>query len=62
MSQENVEIVRRIIDDFTAGASEFDSEGTLTKIAGEDLMDPEIEWDASGSPMPDIGGVYRGRS
>jgi ketosteroid isomerase-like protein len=60
MSQENVEIVHRMIEEFIAGASEFDSEGTLTKMAGEELWDPEIEWDASGSPMPDIGGVYRG--
>jgi ketosteroid isomerase-like protein len=62
MSEENVEIVRRIIEDFIAGASEFDSDGTLTKLAGEDLFDPDIEWDASGSPMPDIGGVYRGKN
>ena len=25
-----------------------------------ELWDPEIEWDASGSALPDIGGVYRG--
>jgi hypothetical protein len=61
MSQENVELVRRAYEDFIAGRSEFDAEGTLTKIAGEELRDPEIEWDASeASATPDIGGVYRG--
>jgi ketosteroid isomerase-like protein len=60
MSQDNVEVVRRIFEDFRAGRSEFDSDGTLTRMAGEELWDPEIEWDASESPLPDIRGVYRG--
>jgi hypothetical protein len=61
MSRENVEIARAVIEDFIAGAPEFNSEGTLTKMAGEQFWDPEIEWDASESPLPDIGGVYRGK-
>jgi hypothetical protein len=61
MSQENVELAHGMYEDFIAGKSEFDTEGMLTKIAGEELYDPEIEWDASeASATPDIGGVYRG--
>jgi ketosteroid isomerase-like protein len=60
MSQENVEIVRGIFDDFLAGRVEVDSEGMLTRMVGEEHMDPDIEWDSSGSPIPDIRGVYRG--
>jgi len=56
-----VELWRASIEDFRAGKSELDTEGTLTKIAGEELWDPKIEWDASEAPMPDISGVYRGR-
>ena len=56
-----MEIVRAMHEDFLAGGSEFDSEGMLTKLAGEEHFDPEIEWDASSSPLPDIGGVYRGK-
>ena len=60
MSQENVEVVRRIFDDFLAGKLEFDSEGMLTRMAGEEYMDPDIRWDASNNRLPDVGGVYRG--
>ena len=58
MSQENVEIVRRVTEAFGAGTSESDREGMLTEIAG--LWDPEIELDASEVPVLDISGVYRG--
>jgi ketosteroid isomerase-like protein len=50
MSQENVERVRRAFEVFLAGKSEF----------GVELADPEIEWDASEVPVPDISGVHRG--
>lgn len=62
MSQENVDLWRAAIEDYLAGKTEFDEEGMLTKLAGqEELWDSEIEWDASeAAPMPDIGGVYRG--
>jgi uncharacterized protein len=50
MSQQNVELVREAFEVFLAGKSEF----------GVGLSDPEIEWDASEVPAPDIGGVYRG--
>jgi ketosteroid isomerase-like protein len=51
MSQENVELVRRAFEVFLAGKSQF----------GLGLSDPEIEWDASEVPVPDINGVYRGK-
>jgi len=50
MSQENVESLRAAHEAFLAGKSEF----------GDELLDPEIEWDASESPAPDSSGVYRG--
>ena len=50
MSQENVERVGTAFEVFLAGKSEF----------GLGLADPDIEWDASEIPVPDIGGVYRG--
>jgi ketosteroid isomerase-like protein len=59
MSQENVERVQQIMEDFRAGKSEFDAEGMLTKIVGEDLMHPDIEWDASEAPF-DLSGTFRG--
>lgn len=49
MSQENVERVRRAFEVFLAGKSQWGVES-----------DPEIEWDASELPVPDISGVYRG--
>jgi ketosteroid isomerase-like protein len=50
MSLENVERVRAAFEDFLAGKREF----------GADLLDPEIEWDASESPVLDNSDVYRG--
>ena len=58
MSQENVEILRVLIDDFLAGTSESDREDTLSK--GAKGWDPDIELDASDAPVLDINGVYRG--
>jgi ketosteroid isomerase-like protein len=49
MSQENVEIVRRAFEEFLTGKSDTWMD-----------TDPEIEWDASELPVPDISGVYRG--
>ena len=60
MSQENVEIVRRSIEHLISGEGEFDTEGMLAKMPDEDLLDPQVEWDASEVPVPDISGVYRG--
>jgi len=50
MSRENVELVRTAFDEFLAGKSDF----------GLGLADPEVEWDASELPVPDIDEVYRG--
>ena len=58
MSQENVELTRALIEDFLVGTSESDREDTLSK--GAEGWDPDIELDASDSPVLDISGVYRG--
>jgi ketosteroid isomerase-like protein len=50
VSRENVELLRVAFENFLAGKSEF----------GAELLDPEIEWDATESPVLDIRGVYRG--
>jgi hypothetical protein len=62
MSQENVALARGIYEDFKAGRTEFDAEGTITRMAGEELWDPDIEWDASGAVVPDLTGIYRGKT
>jgi ketosteroid isomerase-like protein len=51
MSHENVELYRAAIEDFLAGKSDW----------GAELADPEVEWDASESTVPDLSGVYRGK-
>jgi ketosteroid isomerase-like protein len=52
MSQENVEIVRTLMEGFQHRQHERAFE----------FYDPEIEWDASnvGQVVPDLAGVYRG--
>jgi ketosteroid isomerase-like protein len=50
MSQGNVEKLHGTHEAFLAGKSEF----------GAELLDPEVEWDASLSPVLDNSGVYRG--
>jgi ketosteroid isomerase-like protein len=50
MSEQNVEIVRRIVRAF----EERDA-ATAT-----DPLDPRIEWDATRSPVEDIRGKYEG--
>jgi SnoaL-like protein len=59
MSQENVELWRGSIEAFLAGASEFDPEATISRMA--ELWDLEMELDASEAPALDISGVYRGK-
>jgi SnoaL-like protein len=58
VSQENVELLRGTTEAFRAGTSESDREAMLTKLA--ELSDPDIELDASGAPVFDLGGLYRG--
>jgi ketosteroid isomerase-like protein len=50
VSQENVKRLRDAFEGFLAGRSDF----------GGELLDPEVEWDASELAAPDITGVYRG--
>ena len=50
MSQENAELLRAAFENFLAGKSDF----------GAELLDPEVEWDASDNVALDIGGVYQG--
>ena len=59
MSQENVEQLRAGIESFLAGTSESAREDTLSRSA--EGWDPEIELDASETPVLDISPVYRGR-
>jgi hypothetical protein len=58
VSQENVDLLRRIVEDFFVGTSEADWEGWITRLP--DAMDPAIEADASELEAPDIDGVYIG--
>ena len=60
MSQENVERLRALVEDFRAGTDEPDRDAMLTRIAA--LWDPDIELDTSEGPVLDISGVYRGRN
>jgi ketosteroid isomerase-like protein len=50
MSRENLERLRVAFEHFLAGKSDF----------GAELLDPEVEWDASETGALDISGVYRG--
>jgi SnoaL-like domain len=59
MSHENVELYRAQIEIFRAGSGEHDRERTLAAMA--EFWDPEIEWDASESAMPDIDELYLGK-
>jgi ketosteroid isomerase-like protein len=54
MSQENVELVRRLLDMF----AKRDHEAVFA------FYDPDIEWDATAAPdfgaVDDLSGIYRG--
>jgi ketosteroid isomerase-like protein len=50
MSQENVELVRATFESFLA----------REKSWGAELLDPEVEWDASDVTVLDVGGFYHG--
>jgi ketosteroid isomerase-like protein len=50
MSQENVELVCGAFERFLAGGSDF----------GVELLDPQVEWDATEHPVPELAAVYRG--
>jgi pimeloyl-ACP methyl ester carboxylesterase len=59
MSQENVERLRAALEALQGDSSAREWEGTLAG-AWVELWDPDIEWDASTHPLPDLAGVYRG--
>jgi ketosteroid isomerase-like protein len=50
MARENVERLRGAFDDFLAGRRDF----------GAELLDPDVEWDSSEMPVPDIADRYHG--
>ena len=59
MSRENVELQRVFHDEVSLVFSQgLDVEAVTAKMA--EFWHPEVEYDMSDSPVPDIGGVYRG--
>jgi SnoaL-like domain len=56
-----VEIVRAAVEDFIAGKTEFDADGALTRMAGEEHWHPDIELDVSEAVVPEMRGVFRGK-
>jgi SnoaL-like domain len=58
VSQANVEIIRKIAEDYLLRPTESDWEGWIERLAAR--MDPSIEWDASALEVPGIKGVYHG--
>ena len=50
VSQETVELLRDAFERFLTGRSDF----------GVELLDPQVEWDATDSAAPDTARVYRG--
>jgi hypothetical protein len=58
VSEENVEIYRRLCEEFLESSREHDWEPWLARIGS--VLDPEVIWDASGLQVPDLRGVHRG--
>jgi ketosteroid isomerase-like protein len=52
MSQENIEVVRRMLEAWRRG------EGR----AALDALAPDVEWDATESTVPGLAGIYRGHA
>lgn len=50
MSQEKVEVVKSLFEATTRRDAE----------AARPLLDPDVEWDMSAFPFPDLSGRYRG--
>jgi ketosteroid isomerase-like protein len=59
MSEENVERWRALIEQLLAASGESDLQAWVTRTV--ELLDPEVEWDASEVPVPDLAGVFRGK-
>jgi|GEM_PF-5492248 len=56
-----MELARRTLEDFIAGKSEFDAQGTLIKLAGEEHWHPDIELEVPEAVVPEMRGVFRGK-
>jgi ketosteroid isomerase-like protein len=50
MAHENIDVVRRLFEATTRRDAD----------AARPLLDPDIEWDMSAFPFPDLSGLYRG--
>ena len=50
MSREDVAIVQAL----------FEATARRDAVAARPLLDPDVEWDMSAFPFPDLAGVYRG--
>lgn len=61
MSRENIELARRALEDFIAGKSEFDTQGRLIKLAGEEQWHPDIELEVPEAVVPEMKGVFHGK-
>jgi len=61
MSEENVEIVRRLLELFRNRDSTADAEfGERDVAAAIELFHPDFELDTTRAPMPDLRGRFRG--
>jgi hypothetical protein len=61
MSRESPEVARAAIEDFIAGKTALDADGTLTRMAGEENWHPDIELDVTEAVVPEMRGVFRGK-
>jgi hypothetical protein len=59
VSEENVERWRALLERLLVASGESDWDAWLAEV--EEGLAPDIRWDASEVPMPDLAGRYRGR-
>jgi ketosteroid isomerase-like protein len=59
MSQENLQLLRSSVEHYLSGTGDGDRGAMLARIA--ELWAPDIVWDASELPLPELAGVIRGR-
>jgi ketosteroid isomerase-like protein len=61
MSQENVEVVRAMIEVFRKRDRAADAGfGNRDRAAVAEALHPEVEWDATRTPVDDLRGMYHG--
>ncbi|MGE5857606.1 MAG: nuclear transport factor 2 family protein, partial [Solirubrobacterales bacterium] len=58
MSKENVELWDKILRAFRRASANSDWEAWISRF--DETLDPDVEWDASDVPIPDLVGTYRG--